>query len=182
MVLSRRRLIATPVAACGGTILPQISHLFGYSTRASDSRTELRLVEIEVMRKYVGPACNSGYIAIHGLVVAYTLERPTVDNQPLFSAVPAGTYSAHLRYDHNDHWRFELEGVPGRSNVQIHVGNTIDNTIGCVLIGTALGAHFCSLSQSRAAYAAFKKAVYDTADDRGVPPEVGATVIIADPG
>src|SRR5689334_5759677 len=55
-------------------------------------------VLIDVMRQQSSTTCNSGYISVAGNIVAYTLERPSVDNQPLFSAIPTGTYSAHLRY------------------------------------------------------------------------------------
>lgn len=145
--------------------------------RAAAQNTPVR---IDVMRKHQGADCNSGYISVAGTVVAYTLERPTADNQPLFSAIPIGRYSAQLRYDHNDHWRLEFKSVPGRSNIQIHIGNLVEDTIGCVLIGKTIGTDLCSLGKSREAYATFKQAVYNVAEDSGVPPEVGVIVTISD--
>ncbi len=34
---------------------------------------------------------------------------------------------------------FELDNVPGRSNIQIHVGNKVADSEGCILLGTEFG-------------------------------------------
>lgn len=51
--------------------------------------------------------------------------------------IPAGTYRAHTRTDGHLGWRIELEGVPGRTNIQIHRGNYPGDTTGCILVGTS---------------------------------------------
>lgn len=51
--------------------------------------------------------------------------------------IPAGTYQAHTRTDGHLGWRIELEGVPGRTNIQIHRGNYPSDTTGCILVGTS---------------------------------------------
>lgn len=33
----------------------------------------------------------------------------------------------------------ELDGVPGHTNIQLHIGNTLDDSEGCVLVGSARG-------------------------------------------
>jgi len=48
--------------------------------------------------------------------------------------IPAGTYSAFAREDHDPH-RVELQDVPEFTNVQIHEGNTKKDVIGCFAAG-----------------------------------------------
>ncbi len=128
-------------------------------------------VTVTIDRKYSGASCTSGYIEIDGKIIAYTVELPWNGNKPLISSIPVGSYYGFLRYDKSDRWRIQLEGVPNRSGVQIHTGNTTDDTEGCILIGTGLNSDLCSLSAgtSRPAYAAFKKAFYGSANPVETP-------------
>ena len=48
---------------------------------------------------------------------------------------------AFERRDHNPH-RIELKNVPGLTEVQIHVGNTAANVIGCFAVGTTRSKDF----------------------------------------
>jgi Family of unknown function (DUF5675) len=70
---------------------------------------------LTIHREHSDSNCTSGYLAVNGAIQAYTLERPSQGNA-------SGTYKGILRYDHKDQWRIELQGVPGRTNVQIHTG------------------------------------------------------------
>jgi hypothetical protein len=119
---------------------------------------------LTIHREYADANCTSGYLAVNGKIQAYTLERPWQGNAPLISSIPAGTYKATLRYDHSDQWRIELQGVPGRANVQIHTGNTPDNSEGCILVGKQLGPDLCTIAggTSRPAYQDLKNAFYGT--------------------
>ena len=87
------------------------------------------------------------------------------------SSAPAGTYKATLRYDHTDQWRIELQGVPGHENVQIHTGNTPDDTKGCILIGKQLGPDLCTIAAgtSKPAYQDLKNAFYGTPNPVATP-------------
>jgi uncharacterized protein DUF5675 len=124
---------------------------------------------VTVYRQYPGLGCTSGYLAVNDDIISYTLERPWTDNQQNISSIPAGNYDAKLRYDHSDHWRIELIDVPGRTNVQIHVGNQPDQTIGCILVGKRLGADLCSLQDSASAYADLKTAFYGNSNPTSTP-------------
>jgi hypothetical protein len=126
---------------------------------------------LTIARKYSDANCTSGYLAVDGVIQAYTLEKPWAGNAPELSSIPVGTYDAILRYDHTDQWRIELKNVPGRTNVQIHTGNTPDNTKGCILIGKELDASLCAIKPgtSKPAYSDLKKAFYGSANPVSTP-------------
>lgn len=65
---------------------------------------------------------------------AVTLERPWVDNQPNVSCIPAGTYTCARKQSPRFGNTFEITGVPGRSHILFHAGNTAADTEGCVLV------------------------------------------------
>ncbi|NTV14169.1 MAG: hypothetical protein HGA96_09620 [Desulfobulbaceae bacterium] len=62
--------------------------------------------------------------------------------------VANGIYSAFVRKDHTPR-RIELSGVSKYNNIQIHSGNTIEDTHGCFLVGT--NRSFGKVSNSTAA-------------------------------
>lgn len=127
---------------------------------------------LTIARKYSSATCTSGYLAVNGSIIAYTLEKPWKGNSPLISSIPVGNYPGTLRYDHSDRWRIELQNVPNRAHVQIHTGNTPDDTEGCILVGIALGSDFCSVTESKKAYAALKKAFYGSENPVQTPDKV----------
>ena len=150
--------------------------LFVFSVFFSFSLSAQTTFKITVFRQYPNKKCTSGYLAVNDKIICHTLERPWADNKKNISSIPAGEYSAILRYDHKDHWRIELLDVPGpdgkkRDNVQIHIGNTLDDTIGCILVGMKLEADLCSIKggTSADAYAALKEAFYESKNPTSTP-------------
>lgn len=83
---------------------------------------------------------------------------------PKETRIPAGTYQVKLRKEGGMHLKYEklypfhsgmlhVQDVPGFEWVYIHVGNTDDNTEGCLLVGTgASSIGRCTLFDSVAAY------------------------------
>jgi hypothetical protein len=69
-----------------------------------------------------------------------TLELPWRDNRRNISRIPAGEYEA-IKYYSPKHKRtvILLLDVPERTNIEIHPGNTIDDTTGCIVVGSAWG-------------------------------------------
>jgi len=73
----------------------------------------------------------------------YTLEEAWRENKPKISSIPAGTYKC---IPHG--WEpgavvskpkvWQLQNVPGRSAILIHVGNTTKDTEGCILAGMGM--------------------------------------------
>lgn len=83
------------------------------------------------------------------IVVPHTLEEPWRDENgdglgdTGRSCIPAGEYPVFLRKSrlHGGTGKRtydvpELRDVPGRSHVQIHIGNTLADTEGCILVGS----------------------------------------------
>jgi hypothetical protein len=123
---------------------------------------------------------QSGYFAVNGDIICYCLERPWMGNKPLVSAIPAGTYSAHVRYDHPDAWRIELDNVPGREHVEIHVGNYVFDSEGCILVGASLKADdLCVVLDSKTAYNSLRMLFYGS-DTPNATPDKDISVDIED--
>ena len=71
-----------------------------------------------------------GEIYVNGQQMGVTLE------QDLSKLIPAGTYPA--RVDTSTHFRrlvIKLDQVPGRTFIEIHPGNRLADTEGCILVG-----------------------------------------------
>ena len=76
-----------------------------------------------------------------GMPLCVTLEDPWNNNERNVSCIPTGTYKVvpHDGTKFRDVWR--LENVPDRSAILIHVGNSILDTSGCILVGRSFNAH-----------------------------------------
>lgn len=126
-----------------------------------------RPVQLKVLRMHSGKDCTSGQISMEGTIVGYTLERPWQGNIPLISSIPPGRYQGFVRTKTEDRWRIELVNVPNRGNIQLHIGNFVADSVGCILIGSNLTASLCQLSDSKAAFEKFKLAFADAAAKLG---------------
>ena len=75
-----------------------------------------------------------------GAYIVHTCEDDWRDNQPSVSCIPAGSYRLHRTiYQKHGYETFEVTGVPGRSRILIHPGNTEEDTQGCILVGLRRG-------------------------------------------
>ncbi|MEC3875839.1 DUF5675 family protein [Chryseobacterium salviniae] len=125
--------------------------------------------EITIERKMSSDKCTMGYLSINKKAVCYTLELPWENNAKNISCIPAGSYKGILRYDKSDGWRIQLENVPDRDGVQIHMGNYTKQIKGCVLVGMKADTNECSVQQSASAYAKLKEAFYGTSAPVSTP-------------
>lgn len=103
-----------------------------------------------------------------GHVICQTLEEPWRNNQRGRSCIPPSTYKWFIRTSwkhggnsHRDYDVPELVGVPNRSNVQIHIGNTLADTEGCILVGTQRSDPLCPplVAGSKTAFAMLMAAI-----------------------
>lgn len=92
----------------------------------------------------------------------FTVERPWLDNKRRQSCIPEGTYELVLgMYNRGGYPAYELMDVPDRSLIKIHVGNTMDDIVGCIAPGKALGflERKWAVSSSRKAFNEFMVAM-----------------------
>lgn len=80
-----------------------------------------------------------GVLLLGGVPFAVTLEDAWRENQPFVSCIPRGNYVCERTISPRFGETFEITGVPGRSHVLFHSGNTHKDTEGCVLIGKEFG-------------------------------------------
>lgn len=94
-----------------------------------------------------------GKLTAEGLSL-FTLELPWKNNQHDISCIPEGRYSLAFTWSQT-HQKFmwHICGVPGRDAIEIHIGNTVKDVLGCVVVG--LGRQQDSISESTAAYSEF---------------------------
>lgn len=93
----------------------------------------------EIIRLEESGEATLGVLRIDGRLFCLTLELPDRNNAPEVSRIPEGRY----RCAPVDSPRFgraiEVRGVPGRSHILFHPGNTAADTRGCILPGTRPG-------------------------------------------
>ena len=68
-----------------------------------------------------------------------TLERPWIFNERKVSCVPTGTYLVKRHISPKFGQCLKIQDVKGRSDILIHSGNVVADTLGCVLVGLTAG-------------------------------------------
>ena len=94
-----------------------------------------------------------GVMMLNGKPLFSTLELPWKDNQHNVSCIPAGVYKAlYIFSDKFQKNLFMLQNIPGRDAVEIHIGNTIADTHGCILIGMEYSLSEFAIVNSKLAF------------------------------
>jgi hypothetical protein len=81
-------------------------------------------------------------LLVTGAGIFYTMEPPWKDNKRNESCIPPGEYEfSFMPKSSSGRYRncYHIKGVPGRSEILIHTGNTSANTKGCILPGKRKG-------------------------------------------
>lgn len=102
------------------------------------------MTRVRLNRYFYGPNCTLGHMVVGASSVApaliYTLELPWRGNEPRRSCIPDGFYECTpRRYNAGGYPAIEITGVPGRSHILFHRGNTASDVEGCVVVGTQVG-------------------------------------------
>jgi hypothetical protein len=96
--------------------------------------------------------------------IVKTLELPWKYNAPKISCIPPGRYRGELFKSPKRGYRlYRLLSVPGRSSIEIHIGNTTADSQGCILVGTRfgdLGGGVMGVLESRPAFAKWMEATH----------------------
>lgn len=105
---------------------------------------------------------NSGTLYIDGKFYCYTLELPWKNNKRKISCIPAGKYQILFREDPTEmtmryRSRFDwfnfhlcLQSVKDRSGIYIHIGNSIKDSYGCILVGSQVNQSHLLYSSTQA--------------------------------
>lgn len=99
-------------------------------------------MKVSVLRLTDNP--TFGVMSFDGTPMLATLELPWKDNQHDISCIPEGIYVCERRPVSKEKtggigYSFEVKNVPNRSDVLIHVGNKVENTLGCILVALMFG-------------------------------------------
>lgn len=95
---------------------------------------ELRLVRVA---EYDG--VTLGTLALDGVPMFVTLEPAWRDNKRRISCIPNGTYKAKRKRSPKFGPTYQVCQVLNRTHIIFHVGNTLRDTEGCILLGLRFG-------------------------------------------
>lgn len=94
-----------------------------------------------------------------------TLELPWKDNQKDISCVPSGTYHATKVFSkHFQRYVYVLTNVPNRDAIEIHIGNTVNDIRGCVILGMNYSMTDYAIVNSTIAFNSFMSIMPDEFD------------------
>ncbi len=97
-------------------------------------------ITVRLTRGFSDKRVTLGLMQIEGIDhdPFFTLENPQRQTST-DSLIPAGSYTVRSYSSARHPVAWELQNVPGRSNILIHNGNMESQTLGCILIGLAAG-------------------------------------------
>lgn len=81
--------------------------------------------------------------------ICNTLELPWLNNQKLVSCIPDGEYRIAVVKSAKFGTCVHILGVPNRTGILIHAGNTIEDTKGCILVGLSASQNDSHLLESK---------------------------------
>ncbi len=113
-------------------------------------------MNIILQRVVSGENGTYGVIIINNRPMFVSLELPWRDNQRNISCIPAGTYKA-IRMVSPTFKRevLMLIDIPGRDAVEFHIGNELEDTRGCILVGLRFNLADYGVLSSTAAFDSF---------------------------
>lgn len=90
---------------------------------------------LELIRHETSDEGTIGILKINKMVFCTTLEPPDLQNAKNTSNIPTGQYVCEFIRSPKFGNTYEVQGVPERSSILFHAGNTADHTKGCILLG-----------------------------------------------
>jgi hypothetical protein len=91
--------------------------------------------DFELFRVELNETEIIGVLFFRQKIMCCTLEPPWRGNRVNQSCIPTGIYSVSRFTSPSRGECLKVQAVPGRSDILIHVGNTISDTSGCILVG-----------------------------------------------
>lgn len=131
---------------------------------------------LTLRRVYEDERCTLGLLRVGDLVLC-VLEDPAQDFKvPGLTRIPAGAYDLALRKDSPMAERYRglygpahsgmvwLQNVEGFTWIYFHIGNTAEDTSGCLLVGEAMSPSTAQVHHSARAYRRFFERVIPELD------------------
>lgn len=120
---------------------------------------------IKIIRYRHTSTCIHSFIEYNGKTYA-GLELPYIDNHPNVSAIPLGTYAAHISDSVSRETRIQLDSVDDRTAIQIHRGNSPSDSRGCMLIGKYADHYHNKVLESQWAFSNFMQSFQQDIDNK----------------
>ncbi len=95
-------------------------------------------MKLILQRMYMGEDCTLGTLSLADVIVCYVLELPWKSNERNISCIPAGEYTIMTGDKKGLDHKWIFHNVTKRAGIQIHAGNTVKDTTGCILPGVAV--------------------------------------------
>lgn len=92
-------------------------------------------MKVFTMLRYYQKGFTLGSMFLNEVPLVNTFEPPWMNNNHNLSCFPQGLYVAKYVNSPKHGWCYELQDVPGRAEIQVHIGNDLADTSGCVLVG-----------------------------------------------
>ncbi|MCT4648136.1 MAG: DUF5675 family protein, partial [Carboxylicivirga sp.] len=112
---------------------------------------KLKKMKLTLLRYQTQLDSTSGLLFLDNQFICYTLEdQYQTEKVPGETCIPKGTYPIVLRKEGRSHTRYAkrfpgfhqgmlyVKDVPGFQWILIHIGNTDDDTAGCILVGNGV--------------------------------------------
>lgn len=114
-------------------------------------------MKIEIIRNIYSDTSIAGELHVNGSFFCYTLELAYRNNIKLISSIPEGQYKIIYTVS----GKIELTDTAPRTNIQIHKGNSVTDSSGCILVGDHLNTTGTAIhpGSSTPAYERLKKLV-----------------------
>lgn len=112
-------------------------------------------MQVTITRFKTGKDGTFGIINVDHRFACMTLELPDKYNQRNISCIPAGKYSIVPHQSPKFGKVYKVLNVPNRGDILFHIGNYLEDTNGCLLLG--LYRKSLMISQSRKAFEYFYK-------------------------
>jgi len=77
--------------------------------------------------------CTVGNLYADDELIVCTMERPWLNNKPNVSCIPAGVYNITPVNSPRFGLTYQVENVIGRTHILFHKGNTINDSLGCIM-------------------------------------------------
>lgn len=79
--------------------------------------------------------CTLGILNLGDEFRCHTVELPWLDNQRDISCIPQGTYECQKHHSPTHGLCISVKNVIDRSDILIHVANSVTELLGCVAVG-----------------------------------------------